>query len=191
MTFPTGEDVSVKLTNGEDLLSIENEAVHLMPFIGGLYTPNDRFFAQGFLQVDVDANGNPVHVNNFAGGMTQAGTINDATYLYADLGMGYVMYRNYSGTGLIDSFAPVAELHYNRSLNRGDVVRSGLFRIGEPSELDLLNVLVGGTAQIAGDKLLTVAYVAPLGGGGDQQFDGELRVIFNWYFGASRPTGPY
>ena len=41
-------------------MTIQNRSVHLMPFVGGLWTPNDRLFAIGYVQVDVDANGDPV-----------------------------------------------------------------------------------------------------------------------------------
>ena len=41
-------------------IQIENQSVHLLPFVGGIWTPNDRLFCLGFMQFDIDANGDAV-----------------------------------------------------------------------------------------------------------------------------------
>ncbi len=184
--LPTGDDVNVTMANGTPLVHIENESVHLLPFLGGLYVPNDRFFAQGFLQFDFDANGNPVHLNRFGNGLTQSGTANDATFMFVDVGVGYWMYRNNSGNSKITGIAPTVELHYNRSLQDSDVIQSGIFQIGNfQDDIQNLNALIGGTVQLGQSTNLTAAYVTPIGNSADQFFDGEARVSLNWFFGGS------
>jgi len=187
IAFPTGDDVNVGLADGTDLIRIENESVHLMPFLGLLVTPNERFFAQAFLQFDFDANGNPVLINDFVNGLQPVGDVNDASFLYADLSLGYLLFYRPYDDGFLRSFSPLLEMHYNRSLQKTDVIRSGLFQVGRVAgNIEILNAVVGGRFEFQNDKSLTLAYAIPLGGGADQQFDGELRVIFNWLFGASK-----
>ena len=45
-----------------------NQSVHLLPFVGGIWTPNDRLFCLGFIQFDIDANGDPVNGGTFSNG---------------------------------------------------------------------------------------------------------------------------
>jgi hypothetical protein len=185
--LPTGDDVNVTMSNGTPLVHIENESVHLLPFLGGLYVPNDRFFAQGFWQFDFDANGNSVHLNRFGNGLTQAGTANDATFMFIDVGVGYWLYRNTTGNSKITGIAPTVELHYNRSLQDSDVIQNGIFQIGNfQDDIQNLNALIGGTVQLGQSTNLTAAYVTPIGNSADQFFDGEARISLNWFFGGSQ-----
>ena len=59
--------------------------------------------------------------------------------------------------------------------------------LGSPSagKVQTLNAVIGVTSQIQNDKTLTVGYGVPLGGGKDTVFDGEFRLLFNWFFGGS------
>lgn len=186
MGLPTGDDTRVSTATGTPLVRVNNESVHLLPFLGALYVPNDRFFAQGFLQFDFDANGNPVDLNLFGNRLTEAGVANDATYMYVDAGIGYWLYRNQTGSSWLTGLAPTVELHYNRSLQEGDVIERGFYQVGSfEDEVQNLNALVGGTAVLGQNTTLTAAYVTPIGNSADQFFDGEARVSLNWYFGPS------
>jgi len=49
------------------LLCVQNDSPHLQPFLAGLYAPNDRWFAQWFLQLDVDPRGNSLLFNTGGG----------------------------------------------------------------------------------------------------------------------------
>ncbi|MFV1965375.1 MAG: hypothetical protein ACC628_08125 [Pirellulaceae bacterium] len=51
VVIPTADGTSVALSDGTPLLAIDNEAVYLQPFLGFMYVPTDRFFAQGFVQL--------------------------------------------------------------------------------------------------------------------------------------------
>src|SRR5690606_22733561 len=57
VTLPTADDFVYSETFIDTVgvfseLRIENEAVHLKPYLGFLYLPNDRCFIQGFAQLD-------------------------------------------------------------------------------------------------------------------------------------------
>ncbi|QDU40817.1 hypothetical protein Mal4_51790 [Maioricimonas rarisocia] len=187
VAVPTASDASVKLPNGQRLVGIENNSVHLLPFIGGLYTPSERFFAQGFLQLDVDANGNAVYADPDGMGLRKIGTAQDQTYLFLDLAVGYWVYLNPNSSGHLRGLAPTLEMHYNAALTSTDVVRSGGLQVGrDAGDVQLVNGVVGMTALLGQGSTLTAGYAVPLGGGNDQQFDGELRVMLNVFFGGSR-----
>lgn len=182
VAIPTADDLSVRLADGTNLVEIQNDTVHLMPFLGALYTPGDRFYAQGFFQVDTPANGNRVYVNDFSGSMVDAGTVRDVPFAYVDLGAGYWLYRN--DEAWFSGFAPTLELHYNRSLATTNVVRSGLYQIGSELEnIEMLNMVVGSQFHFGLNTSLTLGYATPLGNGPDQVFHGELRAFFNYRFG--------
>lgn len=184
MMLPTAPALNVGLTDGTQLIRVNNNTVNLMPFVGALYTPNDRFFTQGFLQFDTPANGNSVYVNNFDGGpLSAAGSIRDVTYVYADIGTGYWLYRN-DDAQRVTGFSTTTELHYNQSLQPTNVLSTGLYQIGSSfSNLSMLNMVVGGNVHFGLNKTLSVGYVAPIGNGSDQMFNGELRAFFNYRFG--------
>lgn len=180
VSAPTADDLHVRLTDGTDLVRVDNEAVRLWPCICGLYAPNDRFFMQGYLQVDFDTNGNPVYVNPYDG-LERAGTITAPAFMSVDLNVGYWTHRN--PTGVVTGFAPMFEVHYNRSLQDSDVIHSGDFRIGSPADdIQIVNATFGGVIEFQNNSTLTMAYVTPIGNSSDQQFDGEFRLMLNYFF---------
>lgn len=190
IALPTASNVNVRTVAGQELVRIKNESVHLLPFLGSLYTPTDRLFFQQFLQFDFDTNGNPVAIADQNGGLVNAGRANDSTFLYYSLSAGYWLYNNPDGDRLFTRIAPMAEIHYNRSLQGTDVVAANGFQVGSYSDnIELLNGTLGMTAMMGANKTLTAAYVTPLGGGVDQQFNGEFRLMFNWFFGG--PTNRF
>ncbi len=194
ITVPTADDVNVRLFDGfatHDLININNRSVHLMPFVGIVCAPNDRVFYQGMLQFDFDANGNPVGLNQFDvntlsfTGLSDAGRINDTTFLFLDVGAGYWFHQSDEPyeTGLT-GLAGIVELHYNAALQTTDVVSNGNFQVGDYLDnIQVLNAVVGSTFEFDYDKTATFAYVIPLEQGQDRQFDGEFRLFFNWFFG--------
>lgn len=183
VTAPTADDLNLCLADGTPLLRIENEAVHLMPFVGGLWTPNDRFFAHGFLQWDVGANGNPVLINQ-GNGLLPVGYLTDTTFQYLDLGAGWWLYRGSGRPRRLTGLACTAELHWNQSLQDGDAVSAGRFRAGDFSgAVEVFNLTVGAHVELFNKTTLTAAYAMPLGGGLDRQFDGEFRLLVNRRFG--------
>ena len=178
MALPTASDVSVFDTRGgPPSARIQNQSVHLLPFLGSLYTPTDQLFVQQFLQFDFDTNGNAVSLADY-GVLQPAGRLNEMPFLYYSIGAGYWLYNDPNSDRLFTRIEPIVELHYNKSLTNTDALLP-------PSDLDLLNGVVGMTAMMGENKSLTLAYATPLSAGDNRQFNGELRVMFNWYFGGS------
>jgi len=191
VVLPTASDLSLQVSDlgvtGE-FLRIENESVHVMPFIGTVYAPDDRFFMQTFLQVDADANGKPVlaNPNVLNGGLaSQVGRLNSAAFVYADISMGYWMAKEpTSSLRTLTGFAPLLELHYMRNINDTDSVSFlPLGSIGSGQDIETLSATMAGVFEFNHNSQMTVGYSVPLAGGSDEPFDGELRVMFSRRFG--------
>jgi hypothetical protein len=156
-----------------------------MPFLGILYTPNDRFFSQVFLQVDTDVNGHPVAIRDpFTGTLAPAGDLDDQDFLYVDLAFGYWLCRDNSGCSRISGIAPIFEVHWNTSIEESRGVQQSGLRVGAVADdIDQVNFVAGVTVECHGNTTLTTAFTSPVSGNTDRDFDGELRVIFNRRFG--------
>jgi hypothetical protein len=178
VTLPTADAVNVRLADGTPLVHVTNQSFHLKPFFAGLYTPNDRFFTQAFLEVDTDLNGNATFANS-GNGLARVGRLNDATYLFADLGIGYWLQQR-SDANVI-GIAPTVELHYNTSLQAADSITAGGLRIGNfGNNVEALNLTVGTTLQLGCSTNLSMGYITPIGGGDDRQLAGGFRVMFDY-----------
>lgn len=172
---PTGEDIT-----GEGIVNrytVFNDAVHLSPFVGFLNAPNNRVFWQGFLQVDVAANGNRVVFAD-----SDLGKLTEQTLLYLDLSWGYWVYRNRCAS-LITGLAPVIEYHYTTTLDDADRVsgfdRSQLLSFGNTlNRLDISNLTVGLHAEL-GKTTVRVGGVFPLSDDPDRLYDAEVQVSLN------------
>jgi hypothetical protein len=180
--LPTADDINLLAPNGERFIHIENEAVQLMPYIGAVYAPNDRFFSQALLQVSTVTNGNPTYLDIPQLGLLQFGTLNDPTWLFASVNVGYWAHRMDSSQCL-SGIAPTFELHYNTTLQDTDSINVGPFQVGDRfSHLEMVNLVAGVNFEFFGHSYLSLGYVAPVTNGADRFFDGELRVLFNRYF---------
>ena len=184
VSIPTANDLTVRLTDGSELLRLHNDSVHVSPYVAYVGAPTDRLFFQMFLQAEFDLNGNQVDAQGSGGTLQQMGRVNDTNYLYCDVGTGYYVYRNRFDR-LISSFAPVAELHWNKTLQASDTIRAGGVQIGNFAQnVDVLNGVVGLNMTLGTDTTVTVGYTTPLGAGDNKQFDGEFRLLVNHYFGS-------
>lgn len=185
VTIPTADPINVNLADGTTVFKVKNQAVHLMPFVGALYTPDERLFSQGFLQLDVAANGNDVLANLDLTRLRQVGTAQDNTYLYIDWNVGYWAYLSEDDSSVLTGVAPMFELHFNQSLQHNDVVgTAGSFQLGTfGRNYSVLNAVIGTTFQFGQQSSMTMGYSAPIGSGADRQFDGEFRLFFNRRFG--------
>ncbi len=173
-------------------MRIANDSVYMMPFLGALYTPDDRFFTQGFLQYAAPANANHVYVNNAFTGttLTSAGSIRDVPYIFADIGTGYWFYQNDETPG-VTGFSTTLELHYNSSLATTNVINTGMYQIGSAfNSVQMLNFVIGGHLYFNQNTVLTVGYACPFGNPADQMFKGELRAFLNYTFGPQRFRAP-
>ena len=188
VTVPTASDANVVLADGTPLVRIENRSTHLAPFLGFLWTPNERFFLQGFYQVDVEAGGCPVLVDLNGLALQNIGTLHDTTYQCIDLGMGSWLYRGHGRYGRLTGWAWTAELHGNDSFSPTSPVVADNWQIGDSNSFDSWNMTIGTHLEFNDRSVLTLAYVDPLGGH-DRQFNGEFRLMFNYYFGSVRGQG--
>ena len=72
---PTGSDLQVTLPNsgaGTADFTLENDAVHLTPFLAYQAAPTDSFFFNGFLQFETPTNGNQVRVRDLTVGSSES-----------------------------------------------------------------------------------------------------------------------
>jgi hypothetical protein len=183
VTVPTADDVHVRDSLGNELLTIQNDTVYLTPFLAFLCTPNDTFFYQAFFGVDVATNGNRVSTSIFRDQREEIGRFTDQTMLMFDLSAGAWLYRNPGGRGLT-GLATVVEVHYNQLVGSMDVVESDFVTVGpidgSRNELSFVNMTVGGMALFNDRSMFTVGYGTPVSS--DKLFDGELRAFFSRFF---------
>jgi hypothetical protein len=178
LDFPTGSDAygHVNITDWR----IHNQAVHLAPYIGLLRTPNDCFFWQAFLQIDVPLNGNAVDYDDLYTGAGRFGILDDQTLLFGDLELGYWLYRNPCACRLT-GLAAVLEFHYAATLQDADIVTGAgtmtSFAFGNAANrVDETNVTVGLHSEFANRTLCRVGAVFPLSWGDNRSFDTEVQV---------------
>ncbi|MGA2253265.1 MAG: hypothetical protein ABSG53_01275 [Thermoguttaceae bacterium] len=183
VTVPTARDTNVDLSDGTKLVSVRNRSTHLGPFLGFLWTPNEKFFAQGFYQVDVEAGGCPVLVNLDGTGLQNVGTLHDTTYQFIDLGIGSWLYRGHDRFKNLTGFAWMLELHGNDSFKPNSAVAVENWQIGDYSSIDAWNLTIGSHLELKDNTTVTLGYTAPLSH--DREFSGEFRLMFNHYFGPS------
>lgn len=183
--LPTADPVNVNLGDGTTIVKVKNQSVHLMPFVGTLYTPNDRLFSQAYFQLDVAANGNDVLTNLDLTKLQALGTVQDNTFLYLDWSTGYWAYLAEDQSSTLSGIAPMFELHMNQSLQGNDVLQGpNGFQLGiNNRNISVLNAVIGTTFQFGPATALTAGYAFPIGSGVDQQFNGEFRLFFNRRFG--------
>ena len=182
---PTADDTRLLRADGSEKLVVQNEAVHVMPYLGFAYTrPGSRRFWQQTIQIDADSNGDPILFSRSPGSaLQQIGTRQDMTYLFLDGGFGFWLRRNTSSSAIVRGVAPIFEYHYNRSLNEVDSIRDGATIIQNTiQEIDNLNLLAGLVFDLRRRSRLSFGYTVPVGNGSDRAFDSELRVTFNKYF---------
>lgn len=121
-------------------IDVDNETWSLSPFVAFLSTPTERFFTQGFAQLDIPLNPSSIE---YAEGITRGtvfplppvlaryptltppfavgSSITDQPLLQLDWGFGYWLLRDESRTWLT-GIAPSFELHYTTTLRNASVV---------------------------------------------------------------------
>lgn len=182
---PTADGLEIATQYGDPVATITNQSWHLLPFVGAVYTPSDRWYAQGMMQIDISTNGSSVFAPDPYGNLTKIGHINDPNYLFSSVGTGYWFYDAADQSSLLTRASAFTELHFNNSLQATDTVRNFDLTVGSRQDrIQTVNAVIGTNLILHQNKSLMLGYVAPLGGGSDRAFDGEFRLLFNWYFGA-------
>jgi hypothetical protein len=167
LTLPIADDYIEAPLNIE-ARRIENEAVHLAPFIGWVAFNDRGCFAQGFVQTDFDLNGNDVvsSTNGFLG------TIQDQNLLFVDVSAGKWLYRSSSQRQRLRGIAAIAELHYTSTMNDTDSVDLIQNYFGH---MDVLNMTMAMNADIALSSI-RVGAAAPLRDDEESLYDAEVIV---------------
>lgn len=168
LTLPTASDTELV-----GLARIDNHAAHLGPFLGCAYAPNNRWFAQAFMQADFATTGNNVQFDTNGAGLVTAGKLNDASYLFSDIGIGYWLapHGEYQRPTAL-----LAELHHSTNISDNDEVRAGMFQVGDANNsTDVLNMTAGVSTQLTERTTAAAAYVAPLNNI-DESVGGGLQV---------------
>ena len=175
---PTGSDV--RGWGAVSDMSVSNDAVYLAPFIGFLNMPNERIFCEGFLQVDLAANGNRVVF-----GGNNIGRLSEQNLLYVDLALGYWLHRN-PQSRFLTGVATMVEYHYTTTLQDADVVSGTdghqLLQFGNTfNRMDISNLTVGFHTEF-GKTTVRVGGAFPLSGNSNRLYDAELQVSVNRRF---------
>jgi hypothetical protein len=143
-------------------------------------TPSERWFWQGFVQLDVDANGNRARGDVGGQHLSQFGVLHDATLLFVDAGVGYTLYERDCPHGML-RISPTAEIHYSTTLQDTDAVAGNGFVVRSATRrFDVLN-LTFGTAVVLNERLaIRPALAFPLRDEDDKQFDLEAMLQIDW-----------
>jgi hypothetical protein len=189
---PTGSDTVARI--GTTNIRFQNEAAHLLPYIGFVWAPgdprwgwNDGLFVSGFAQVDLNTAGNTVAALGPNGvPATTFGLLNDQNLGFLDIAAGYWLYRDPYAPRLT-GLAAITELHYTTTLQDADrlpgTVNGAVFTInGAGNRFDVLNGTVGVQFLMFDASSLRVAGVFPLGNEDRRLFDSEVQVQFNRRF---------
>jgi hypothetical protein len=189
---PTGTDTFTRINTTR--LQFRNDAAHLLPYIGFVWSPGDPrwgwgsgLFLSGFAQIDINANGNRVDVVDRNNMPTQTlGTLTDQNLGFLDLAAGYWLYRDPNAPRLT-GLAAVTELHYTTTLQNIDRINGNVngaaFALNSTgNRFDVLNGTIGVQALLFDASSLRVAGVFPLGNEDRRLFDSEVQVQFNRRF---------
>lgn len=179
-SLPTADDNQVARPGDlREILRVQNEAVHLLPFLGLIATPSDKLFVQSFFQLDVDANGSSVRGDLMAMNLQPIGVIQDPTLMFLDLSVGYWLYDD-PCAGCVTGVASIVEVHYTTTLNESDLIDQAGFLVGDLSNrFDILNLTLGTHFEFKDRYSLRPGFVIPLRDGDDRQFDFEFFVQGN------------
>lgn len=182
---PTGSDLDVTLPNsvaGGANFTLNNNALHLIPFLAYQAAPTEDFFVNTFLQLDTPTNANSVQVRNPGAQAVENLKVTDQTLMYIDTSFGYWLFRDPEAE-FLTGLAGLIELHYTTALNSADVVadRDQIVTFGANSgSLDALNLTIALHTEIARSTIIRAGYVTPLRDGNHRFFDSEftIAVIF-------------
>lgn len=181
-------------------LELENETWYLTPYLAFAAAPSDRFFLQGFWQIDLAASASDGRVNSdvqvpqfgvTGPPLSNAVRYDPANLMRFNLGGGTWLWRDANRT--ISSAAMMLEFHYTTSLEAGSLERVRLTQDSSfftSSELlvgslgrrtDLLNVVLGIPLNI-GRTQITNGFAAPIRSGDERVFDFEYSLLINRLF---------
>lgn len=183
IAFPSADGTTVTRDQVGRILEIDNQAIHLLPYAGFLWQPNEEYYLQGFCQFDFDTAGNPVYADAAGGKLPRIGVLQESSWLFLDLSGGYWLYQSDTYDSLIQRVAAVGELHYSSTLQDADRVSGNNIDVFLPSNrLDIINTTFGFHIETKRNSTIATALGIPLRSGDDKRFEYELIVSFNSLF---------
>jgi hypothetical protein len=190
--LPTASDTRLRDEFGTELLRFSEDSFTVSPYIGVLYTPNDRFFAQGWVSCDIDTNGDAVSANMDGTGLTGIGRFRNGTQMNWDAQIGYWLISPSENSGRLRGLAPFLELHYGSQISNSSTLQAGDYQIATTNNGDELNLTAGISAQIGERLNIQIGGVVPLINS-SREFDWQIGIRMNYFFGptaanASRAT---
>jgi hypothetical protein len=189
---PTGSDTELRMA--DQRLRFNNEATHLLPYIGFVWSPGDPrwgwgdgLFLTGFAQIDIAASSNTVAALG-PGGLTSSalGKFTEQNLGFLDLGVGYWLFRDPEAPR-VTGVAAIAEFHYTTTLTNADTVAGSVNGIpvtigSTANRFDVVNGTVGVQILLFDMSSLRVGGVFPIGNEDRRLFDSEVQVQFNRRF---------
>ncbi|GAA5508074.1 hypothetical protein [Novipirellula caenicola] len=182
VSVPTADDTRLRDHSGRDLLVVENQSVHLLPFSGLLYRVNPDTTFQTYLQLDIAANGDPIRANRVNDALPVIGKFTDSTLMHLDVAATRSIYRNPKrGEGIIQQALFNTELHYTATLQDSDMVSAGTLRYTNlANHFNIVNATAGFHLLVNEKWVVTPAISIPLRDGLDEQFDYEAMLQINF-----------
>lgn len=184
LSLPTGDDA--EFIAGNDLFSVRNEAVHLVPFVAGLWKPDSCWFFHGFLTLDVAATGNSLDYRNLGPGGTAGrfGRLNDQTLLSTEMAAGYWWFRG-ADWQMVSAVSSMIELNYQTTISSADLAYGSTtgndVQVSNPfGSFDMLDATMGLDVQIKNRFNLRFAAVLPLRDNNNRFFDSEFQASINF-----------
>lgn len=184
VSTPTGSDLRVfrrSAVAGSSTIDLNNDAVHLVPYLAYQAAPDESWFFNGYVQVDTPTNGNTVRVTD--AGNTETFKVTDQTLLYLDAAVGYWWWHDEEAE-FFNGLASVFEVHYTTTLNKATSVSNAnrTVRFGDSANrFDVVNVTLGLNAAIANNTQLRMGCVLPLRDGTNRFFDSEFTIGLIYY----------
>ena len=155
VTVPTGSDRFAGFSN---ISPVPNSTI-LQPFVGGVWGMGD-LFVHGYSAIDFPTRSN------------------DVTVWYNDIGLGYFLHRERTGTAFLSAVVPTVELHINSPLNH-----RGILRTTDPAGTpDVFALTSGVSFEFNRRATLSLGYVVPMSG--PRPFDWEVLAQLNIRLGA-------
>lgn len=180
-TIPLADDAKI-MNDEETLLRIRNQSVHLLPYTGLLLRTNPDTAFQGFIQFDVDANGNDIRGDLDGGPLPKLGTFNDSALVALDASVHQTLYRQYRRSRGLQEVIGNAELHYTGTLQESDVVTGEGITINNLARnFNVLNATLSSHFLFGERLVVTPGISLPLRDGNDEQFDYEAMLQVNYF----------
>jgi len=180
---PTGSDVRGTLPMVAPMaldFTIDNRAVDLVPYVGIVGAPTDRFFYHGFMQLDIPLGGNRITVTD--GVDTATDDMTEQVVFSFDVAAGYWFYRD-SPCRIFPSLAGMIELHVNSSLNDADIKLVALPVFGmRATTIENANMTLGLHAELPNELILRFGAAFPLTELDQRFFHSELIMSLQRQF---------